>query len=226
MSERSKIFSRLRAQTETLRNARTGGTSQAKPRMAVQPASASAAGRPSPPSTAGNKLIIRAKRVGIASEVPKVTAQRDAREILHLLLDPSAQLLQPMADFVGAYAVARYHPRTAERISLAAHELADNAMSYGSVSTDIHFSIIESRRTLEICVVNDSSPGRVSSLQAQLERLLADSEKVYSQEMGKSMTGTGGRVSLGLARVAHEAQMELEFELDGMRVTMRARCLR
>jgi hypothetical protein len=146
--------------------------------------------------------------------------------LLQFLLDPSAQLLQPTAEFVRAYANAKYHPRTAERVALASHVLVENAMNYGSVSGSVAYSLVESHTVVEICVSNDSSPGRISSLQGHLDRLKEDAEQVYLQEMGKSMSGSTGRVALGLARICHEAQMDLEFELDASRVTMRARCSR
>jgi len=131
-----------------------------------------------------------------------------------------------MGDFVGAYAKYRFQPRIAERIALASYELVENAVSYGSVSGDVVFSLLENDRFVEIQVTNDASAGRLTNLRTKLELLRADAEKVFQDEMGKSMTGSGGRAALGLARVCHEGQMDLECEVEGKRVTMRAKCAR
>lgn len=225
MSDESKVFARLREKTESLRNARTGATLVSR-KQAASGALEKPVGQPGPRAPSSNGVVIAAKHTGLGGEVPAASTQADAKALLQFELDPSAQLLQPIAEFLSSYAKARYHPRTAERVALASQELVDNAMSFGSVSSDVQFVLLESRRTIEICVTNDSSPGRVSALQAQIERLQGGSEQVYQQEMAKSMSGAGGRVSLGLARVSHEAKMDLVFELLGMRVTMRARCNR
>jgi hypothetical protein len=151
---------------------------------------------------------------------------KQEKVLLQIRLETSPQLLQQVGDFVGAYSKYRFQPRTAERISLASYELVENAVSYGSVSGDVLFSLLETDRYMEISVSNDSSAGRLANLRAQLEKIRVDPEKAFLDEMGRSVTGAGGRANLGLARICHEGQMDLEFELDGSRVTMRARCPR
>jgi hypothetical protein len=114
----------------------------------------------------------------------------------------------------------------AEKIALASYELIENAVSYGSVSGDVVYLLSETERYMEICVSNDASSGRVTNLRAHLERLRMDPEKAFLDEMSRSVTGVGGRAALGLARICHEGQLDLVFEMDGSRVTMRARCPR
>ncbi len=221
VSDGSRRFSRL--------GAPAGQARTPAPRRTASSGSlplTSSSGRPALQGVTGNHAVISAKTSSRRGEVPAARTQRDVATLLQLILDPSAQLLQPLAEFVAAYAKARYNPRTAERVALASQELVDNAMSYGSVSTSVEYTLYESDRTVEVRVINHSSPGRVSALQAQLERLMAGgAEQVYLQEMTRSMTGSV-RVSLGLARVSHEGQMDIEFNLEGMRVTMCARCSR
>lgn len=151
---------------------------------------------------------------------------KTSKLLLQVRLETSPQLLQQVGDFVGAYAKYRFQPRTAERIALASYELIENAVSYGSVSGDVVYQLSENDRWMEISVANESSAGRLANLRTQLDRLRVDAEKVFLDEMGKSMTASGGRAAIGLARICHEGQMDLEFELEGSRVTMRARCAR
>lgn len=170
------------------------------------------------------RLVVYAKRSCIQGRTESTA--RSSKLLLEVRLETSPQLLQQMSDFIGAYSKYRFQPRTAERIALASYELVENAVSYGSVSGDVLFSLLESDHFVEIQVTNDASAGRVTNLRAKLELLQADAEKVFLDEMGKSMSGSGARAALGLARVCHEGQMDLECEVEGNRVTMRAKCAR
>ncbi|HMA95450.1 MAG TPA: hypothetical protein VKP30_22330, partial [Polyangiaceae bacterium] len=180
--------------------------------------------RSAPSTDTRGRLVVYAKRSSIQGR-PEGAA-RSSKLLLEVRLETSPQLLQQMSDFVGAYSKYRFQPRTAERIALASYELVENAVSYGSVSGDVVFSLLESDHFVEIQVTNDASAGRLTNLRTKLELLRTDAEKVFQDEMGKSMTGSGGRAALGLARVCHEGQMDLEFEVEGNRVTMRAKCAR
>lgn len=180
--------------------------------------------RPNAGPDSRGRLIVYAKRSGVQGRADSTA--RTSKLLLEVRLETSPQLLQQMSDFVGAYSKYRFQPRTAERIALASYELVENAVSYGSVSGDVLFSLLENDHCVEIQVTNDASAGRVTNLRAKLELLRADAEKVFLDEMGKSMTGSGGRAALGLARVCHEGQMDLECEVEGNRVTMRAKCAR
>lgn len=175
----------------------------------------------------GNRITVFSKRSGArAAGFADLNKGKQQKLLLHIRLETSPQLLQQVGDFVGAYSKYRFQPRTAERIALASYELIENGVSYGSVSGDVIYSLAETERYVEIRVENDSSAGRLTNLRAQLERIRVDPEKAFLDEMGRSVTGAGGRANLGLARICHEGQMDLEFEVDGNRVSMCARCSR
>jgi hypothetical protein len=146
--------------------------------------------------------------------------------LFQIRLETSPQLLGQVVDFISSYAKFRFQPKTAEQIALASNELIENAVSYGSVSNDIVFSLVESKRQIEVRVVNVTSAGRLSNLRAQLEKICVDPEKVYQEELGRSVTGAGGRAALGLARICFEGQLGLVFDVDGYSVTMCAWCPR
>jgi hypothetical protein len=168
-----------------------------------------------------NVLSKRSLRQGASAlEFPT----RDAKLLLHIRLETSPQILQQVGEFITTYTKYRFQPRMAERLALASQELIENAVSYGSVSGDVICTLSEAERFIEVCVSNDTSPGRLANLRAQLERLRGDPEQVFLEEMGRSIAGTGARAALGLARICHEAQMDLELDVDGVRVSMHARC--
>jgi hypothetical protein len=114
----------------------------------------------------------------------------------------------------------------AEKVALASHELIENAIAYGSVSADIVYTLGKLDECVEVCVTNSSSFARVNNLRIHLERLRVDPEKVYREEMARSMSGTGARAALGLARICHESQMDIGLNVEGSQVTLRAWCCR
>ncbi len=175
---------------------------------------------------AGSHLTVFAKRSTARVTGLGGVKAKPEKLLLQIRLETSPQLLEQVGEFVGCYSKYRLHPRTAERVALASYELIENAVSYGSVSGDVVYSLTESDSHLEISVANDSSAGRLTNLRTQLERIRVDPEKTFQDELGRSVTGAGGRAALGLARICHEGQMDLEFSLDGVRVTMCARCPR
>lgn len=146
--------------------------------------------------------------------------------LLQISLETSPQLLQQVTDFIGGYTKYRYQSRIAEKLTLASYELIENGVSYGSISGDVVYALYESDDDVVISVENDSSTGRLTSLRAQLERIRLDPEKAFLDELARSVTGSGIRANLGLARICHEGQMDLEFNVEGTRVSMCARCPR
>jgi hypothetical protein len=188
------------------------------------PPSRNASPSAGPTSEAVNRIAVYTKRSPLHGARSTESATKAAKILLQIRIETSPQLLPQIGDFVRAYTRARFQPRSAEKISLASYELIENAVSYGSVSGDVIFCLSETHRGTEICVTNNSSPGRIANLRSQLDRIRLNPEKAYQDEMSRSVTGAGGRATLGLARICHEGQLDLEFESEGMRVTMCAIC--
>ncbi|HET9959630.1 MAG TPA: hypothetical protein VFQ61_34295 [Polyangiaceae bacterium] len=148
----------------------------------------------------------------------------NAVTLMEMRLEASPQMLDPTRAFVSSYVERRFHSRTAERVALACHELLENAVSYGSVSSDVVFALVQSGQIIEVRVSNKASPGRQSMLRKHMEKLKVDPEKTFLEEMARSVSASGARAMLGLARVCHEAKMDLEISLDGPTITTIARC--
>ena len=66
-------------------------------------------------------------------------------------------------------------------------------------------------------------PARVAKLLEQLERISANPEAVFLEELKRSMGGAN-RAMLGLARLAHEARLELFAEVQDRHVEVVAHC--
>jgi two-component sensor histidine kinase len=174
--------------------------------------------------SAASRLVVYSKRTALQGVKVGEFTSKSATLLLQVRLETSPQFLPQIGEFTTAYTRFRFQPRTAEKLALASYELIENAISYGSISGDVVYSLSESDRYVEVCVANDASPGRLSNLRTRIDRIRVDPQAAFQEEMSRSVSGAGARAALGLARICHEAQMDLELEVEGNRVTMRARC--
>lgn len=138
--------------------------------------------------------------------------------------DVGSDLLTPIHAFVEAFASKRFRPNLAQAIALATHELLENALAYGSVSGDVTFELFDHGNQLLLEVENDAVGPRIASLKGRVEALKVNPEATYLEEMQRAMSGRGVRATLGLARICHEAKMQLEVEVEDKRVRVLARC--
>lgn len=108
----------------------------------------------------------------------------------------------------------------ASRVAVATHELLENAIKFSTDgSTSLRVEIGGSRVT--ITTRNRARPNDLEELR-QIARDLAaalDPILYYLERMKRPSTQLGG---LGLGRVAAEAEMKIELELDGDLVQIRA----
>jgi len=120
--------------------------------------------------------------------------------------------------FVAAYLRQRFLPGIAEPLNIAAYELLDNALSYGSVTEPVKLEVVESPSSIAVRVSNASISARVDRLIAHIERLRSNDEPVFVEESRRALAGA--RAMLGLARITHEAGLGLELYVDDQRVTV------
>jgi hypothetical protein len=146
--------------------------------------------------------------------------------LINVTWDQSPDLEQFLA-FISAYTKGRFSASLAERITLASTELLDNAVRYGSLARDFSYRLDADGSKVVVCVRNTTVRARIDMLTGQLRRLEASPEQVYAAEMERSMSpGAGRRSMLGLVRIRHEAEMNLQLDVDGNEVSVRAQCSR
>lgn len=141
---------------------------------------------------------------------------------VRIVCTPGSNMLEYTHTFLTAYVATHHRPQVAQRLSVAAYELLENAMNYGGVSSEIVLELVESPGKLAVRVTNESIAARVSMLTAHLARVNASAETTFMEEMKRSMQGGAPRAMLGLARIVFEAGMELGVEIDGRSVTVTA----
>ena len=134
--------------------------------------------------------------------------------------------LEYFLSFINAYARGRFSAALAERVTLASTELLDNAVRYGSLARDLTYRLELEERQVSVCVHNTTVRTRIDMLTAQLRRLETTPETVYASELERSTLMGGRRSMLGLARIRHEAEMQIDVHVSDNDVTVRAQCAR
>jgi hypothetical protein len=156
-----------------------------------------------------------------------IATQADEGEsLIRFACEPGSNLLEDVHQFVEAYLKLRFRPSVAQRVSLAAYELFSNALDYGSVSSEVVFEVLERADRVEVRVTNDAIRARLEMLTDRVNRLRDDPEATFVEEMRRYVGGGVSRAMLGLARVRHEAQMDLDLTVEDSRVVVVASCPR
>jgi len=164
---------------------------------------------------APSSRVMRAAKLESASQVTLIQVVWDASPDLDEFLR-----------FTRAYAKRRFSNSVAERIALASNELLDNAVRYGSLARDFMYRLDQDNTNVKVLVQNTTVLARIDMLTSQIRKLETNPEQTYTSEMERSTFGGGRRSMLGLARIRHEAEMQLDLHLDGLEVAICAHCPR
>jgi hypothetical protein len=111
----------------------------------------------------------------------------------------------------------------AEKISMAASELLENAVKYASEEEGyLKISIAKSTNEVDICVKNRAETHHINTLRRELALIHAgEPEKVYLKKMQEAAM-TEGQSRLGLARILYEAGARLRLDVSDGEVSMHA----
>jgi hypothetical protein len=148
------------------------------------------------------------------------SASRSAtRELVRIACSPGSDLLEPTHQYLTSYVTSRVRPQLAERLSVAIYELLANALAYGSMSEDVSVELAETQDEVVFTVSNDTIAARIQMLNDHLAKVRANAGGIMLEEMRRSAAG-GPRPMLGLARVVHEAGLDVKVGQSGKRVTV------
>lgn len=116
---------------------------------------------------------------------------------------------------------------TVGRMALAAHELIENAVKYGTGSNaKVHVDWLTSDEGGRMCVqvTNQAEPGQVAMLQSLIGEMAQEPNAfLYYQSLMKRNAKKTDMSGLGLARIRAEGDFVLSLECDGDRVCLSAR---
>jgi hypothetical protein len=148
-----------------------------------------------------------------------------AKSLIRISCDSGGSPTELLLEFLSQYVARRFPGALVQRVPVAAYELIENGIQYGSVAKDVIFEMLERDGEVELHVSNHAVPARIARLREQVAKIKLDAAKTYADAMQRSMTG--GRPMLGLARVSHECRMDLHLEEPSLgEVLVVARCRR
>ncbi|MBN2193106.1 MAG: hypothetical protein JW751_09845 [Polyangiaceae bacterium] len=182
------------------------------PKMAASRSGELVSGAPRHPGPVAE----RAYQLGMTRSDPP-----NRRQLLAFACQPGTEVLDVAHKFVEGYLKLRFRPNLAQRVTLAAYELVANALAYGSVAGEVGVEVAETPGTLEVRVSNEAVASRIAVLVERVQRLEADSDAVYLEEIRRSTAG-GLRAMLGLARVCHEGGCALSVVKNDRQVVVTA----
>lgn len=109
-----------------------------------------------------------------------------------------------------------------DRVSMAAHELLENAVKYSSSKeSPVECTLDFDEREIRVSVSNDAKPEQLAELQAQFAEIKeGDPLTVYLTKMQASLGSD--KSQLGLARIQYEGEARLELTVTGAKVTLDA----
>ena len=161
-------------------------------------------------------------RPGIADQRTSSGTMAVEQVLVRLMFSPGSSTLESTHAFLTAYTTDRLPTAVAQRVSLAAYELLSNAMNYASLSSDVVLEIVQLKERTIVRTANEAIAARIAMLREQIDKIHADSEGAFVQELKRSMKGGHTRAMLGLARVAFEVGLKLDLETAGQRVLVSA----
>jgi anti-sigma regulatory factor (Ser/Thr protein kinase) len=145
------------------------------------------------------------------------------RPYFHLVFRPNIKLVSTVRRFTGEfYRRVLVDQELASRLALATHEMLENAVAYAD-DEETAIRIEVDGDMLSVRTWNRATPERLASMKASIDRVMAASDPdLYYQEMMSVAARRNDGSGLGLARVRHEAEMNLSYEIDNDRACIRS----
>jgi len=117
-------------------------------------------------------------------------------------------------------------PDAVFRVSLAVHELLENAAKYAVGDTTgltVHFE--SNGSAAKIKLTNQTTPEHIARLRASIDEIQSSKEPfALYQTLMRRTFGVPDESGLGLARIRAEGELNLSLEIDGTMVTITASC--
>lgn len=156
--------------------------------------------------------------------VPPATGAATALPLISIGAPADPSLLEPTYAYLSAYCSALLPPRVADRVNVALYELYANALRYGTSASEVRLELEREERGVRLCISNSAEAGNLARLQQQVARVQADARGAFEAEMERFGSQREPPPMLGIVRVAHESQLQLELDVAGAQVTVATRC--
>lgn len=118
-------------------------------------------------------------------------------------------------------------PDAVFRVSLAVHELLENAAKYAVGDTTgitVHFEADGPAASIKL--TNETTPEHIERLRACIDEIQSSEEPfALYQKLMRRTFGIQSESGLGLARIRAEGELDLSLEIEGTKVTIVASCM-
>ena len=145
-----------------------------------------------------------------------------------LQLQPQSRMVSIVRRFVEeSFEKLVGDPEAVFRVSLAVHELLENAAKYAvGDTTGLSVYFESDGAAASIKLTNETTPEHIRRLRACIDEIQAsdDPSALYQAFMRRSF-GLQNESGLGLARIRAEGELNLSLETHGTTVTITASCL-
>lgn len=123
----------------------------------------------------------------------------------------------------GFFLIGLADKERAERISMAASELLENAIKYSSEeSSHLRVQVTRNNGEIDLVVENPADPQQINILRREFALInAANPEEIYLKRMEEAAR-TGGQSRLGLIRIRYDAGARLELEAREREVAIHA----
>jgi hypothetical protein len=144
--------------------------------------------------------------------------------VVYVRFLPSWNHIEPLRLYIDVAVRSKTRNGMADRATMVAHELLENAVKYGDPTADVELQvyIAELGSAVDVRVSNKAHPSRVAILEREFQRTRGDSAReAFARALQRLQKLPNGTTMLGLARIATEAT--LQVEVSGDRVIVSAR---
>jgi two-component sensor histidine kinase len=146
---------------------------------------------------------------------------------LELQIQPHSRMVSIVRRFVEeSFEKLVGDPDAVFRVSLAVHELLENAAKYAvgdKTGLTVHFE--SNGSAAKIKLTNQTTPEHIARLQASIDEIQSSKEPfALYQTLMRRTFGVPDESGLGLARIRAEGELNLSLEIDGTMVTITASC--
>ena len=145
-----------------------------------------------------------------------------------LQLQPQSRMVSIVRRFVEeSFEKLVGDPEAVFRVSLAVHELLENAAKYAvgdKTGLTVHFESNGSAARIKL--TNQTTPEHIERLRSCIAEIQSTQEPfALYQTLMRRTFGVQDESGLGLARIRAEGELDLSLEIEGTMVTITASCM-
>jgi len=175
----------------------------------------------SDPRYRGSGVRARAER---SPSAPPLSFAETAGPLISIGAPADVGLLEPTYAYLSGYCFACLPAQVAQRLNVAIYELYANALRYGSATGEVRLEVFRTAMGARLTISNRAEPVQSEKLALQVARVQQDPSAAFAGEMDRFALGSVTPPMLGIVRVAHEAALAVELQIDADRVRVSTTC--